>query len=179
MRGSRQSDALAPAEFMSELQFHSFDPRLKRFYAYWEERRGARRFPARRDLDPVDFAYILGFIMLMEVHREPLRFRFRLHGTELVRHGGYDMTGKWLEDLPGAENQRAMLERCLSLVETGKPQFVRSERLLDGRLLRYEAVWVPLSDDGETINMLMRALCYRDAKPLPEQLPFYQSGPLP
>ena len=164
---------------MTDLAFDGFDPRLQRFYAYWDERRAGRRFPARRDLDPVDFKYILGFVMLMEVHREPLRFRFRLHGAELVRHGGYDMTGKWIEDLPGEENRRALRDRCLTLVETGQPQFVRSERLLDGRLLRYEAVWVPLADDGETINMLMRALSYRDALPLPHNLPFYESGFLP
>ena len=163
----------------TELQFQTFDPRLQRFYAYWRERRGARRFPARRDLDPADFTYVLGYVMLMEVHREPLRFRFRLHGSELVRHGGYDMTGKWIEDLHGEENRRALRERCLSLLDTGQPQFVRSQRLLDGKLMRYEAVWVPLSDDGQTINMLMRALCYRDAPPLPLLEPFFESRPLP
>ena len=163
----------------AELQFQSFDPRLQRFYAYWRERRGARRFPARRDLDPADFTYLLGYVMLMDVHREPLRFRFRLHGSELVRHGGYDMTGKWIEDLQGEENRRALRERCLSLLETGQPQFVRSQRRLDGRLMRFEAVWVPLSDDGQTINMLMRALCYRDAPPLPVAEPFHESGALP
>ena len=163
---------------MAERQFQSFDPRLQRFFAYWDERRGERRFPARRDLDPADFASILGYVMVMEVHHAPLRFRFRLHGSELVRHGGYDMTGKWIEDLPGAENRRALLERCLALVESGEPQFVRSARLLDGRVMRYEAVWVPLSDDGERVNMLMRALVYRDHPPLPTAKPLYESGPL-
>lgn len=163
---------------MTDLLFQTFDPRLQRFYAYWDERRRGRPFPARRDLDPADFTYILGYIMLMDVRYAPLRFRFRLHGSELVRHGGYDMTGKGIEDLPGEENRRALSERCLSLVESRQPQFVRSARVLDGRVMRYEAAWVPLSDDGDTINMLMRALIYRDLPPLPTAQPFYDSGPL-
>jgi hypothetical protein len=160
---------------MAELRLETFDPRLQRFYAYWDERRRGRKFPARSDLDPTEFAYILGFVTLIEVQYAPLRFRFRLHGSELVRHGGYDMTGKGIEDVPGEENKRALHERCLSLLESRQPQLVRSARLLDGRPMRYEAVWVPLSDDGETINMLMRALAYRDSLPLHLTAPFFKS----
>lgn len=164
---------------MAELQLETFDPRLQRFYAYWDERRRGRRFPARADLDPTEFAYILGYVMLIDVLYEPLRFRFRLHGSELVRHGGYDMTGKDIEEVPGEENKRALRERCLSLLASRQPQLVRSARLLDGRSMRYEAVWVPLSDDGETINMLMRALAYRDSLPLQRTPPFFKSDFLP
>ena len=36
------------ADFSSQPQ----DPQLLRFYRYWAERRGIRRFPSRRDIDP-------------------------------------------------------------------------------------------------------------------------------
>jgi hypothetical protein len=158
---SRQSGAGGSPARMPDLL--SFDPRLQRFFAYWDERRRGRAFPTRHDLDPADIPFILGYVTLVEVLYEPLRFRFRLHGSELVRRGGYDMTGKGIEDLPGEENRQAFLERCLSLLQSRQPQLVRSARPLDGRMLRFEAVWVPLSDDGETINMLMRALIFSDA----------------
>jgi hypothetical protein len=164
---------------MSDLLLHTFDPRLQRFFAYWDERRNGRAFPTRHDLDPADFPFILGYVTLVEVQYEPLRFRFRLHGSELVRHGGYDMTGKGIEELPGEENKRVFLERCLSLLESRQPQLVRSARPLDGRMLRFEAVWVPLSDDGQTINMLMRALVYCDAAPPSAAGPFRQSNAIP
>lgn len=161
---------------MPELLLPSFDPRLQRFFAYWDERRRGRAFPTRHDLDPADFPFILGYVTLVEVLYEPLRFRFRLHGSELVRHGGYDMTGKSIEELPGEENKRAFLERCLSLVQSRRPQLVRSARALDGRMLRFEAVWVPLSDDGETINMLMRALVFCDALPPSPEESYHHSN---
>jgi len=37
---------------------------------------GERRFPARADIDPLDFGYVLGHVMLLDVLRDPLRFRY-------------------------------------------------------------------------------------------------------
>ena len=66
------------------------DPRLRRFYDYWTGKCGERRFPARRDIDPLDFPYVLGNLMLVDVLRDPQRFRVRLHGTNLVARMHYD-----------------------------------------------------------------------------------------
>src|SRR4051794_34289618 len=49
--------------------------RLQRLHPYWTERKGDRRMPARRDIDPLDFPYLLGNIMLLDVVGEPPRFR--------------------------------------------------------------------------------------------------------
>jgi len=37
---------------------------------------------------------------------------------------------------------------------------VRHNRILDGRIRRYEALWLPLSDDDCTVTMLLCALIY-------------------
>jgi hypothetical protein len=58
---------------------------LRRLYSYWSDRRGARLAPSRHDIDPMDFRYLRGNIMIVDVLRDPLRFRVRLHGTEMVR----------------------------------------------------------------------------------------------
>src|SRR5215467_5972175 len=59
---------------------------LRRLHDYWDAKRGDRLFPARRDLDPLEFGFALGHVVLVEVTRPPLRFRFRLVGTEVVRY---------------------------------------------------------------------------------------------
>lgn len=151
---------------MTDPLLQTLDSRLRRLYGYWNERRQGRAFPARRDLDPTDFAYILGHVLLIEALYDPLRFRFRLHGSELARRAGYDMTGKWADALPGDENRMVLLERCRSLVQERRPQMARMARVLDGDMYRYEVMWVPLSDDGDTINMLLGALVYSDAPAL-------------
>jgi hypothetical protein len=137
------------------------EPRLQRLYSYWLERKGSRCLPARRDIDPIDFAYLLGHIMLVEVLRDPLRFRVRVHGTEMARRAHYELTGKFLDELPISEYRTYVIERCRNLAETGEPTVVHHDRELDGRNHRYEAVWLPLSDDGTTVTQLICALIYQ------------------
>src|SRR5262252_1200717 len=98
--GVRLSPTCASAHFMASTLDQIETPCLRKLYGYWASRRGSNEFPARRDIDPLDFPEALGHVVLLDVLYEPLRFRFRLHGTELVRHAGYDMTGKMADDLP-------------------------------------------------------------------------------
>jgi len=136
------------------------DSRLCRLYYYWRARKGDRRFPTRSDIDPLDFGYVLGNVILFDVMRNPLRFRVRVHGTEMVRRAGYDLTGKYLDDLPITDYRRYVRQRCEGLVRTGDPLIVHHSRALDGRTRQYEALWLPLSDDGQNVTMLLAALIY-------------------
>lgn len=142
-------------------------PVLRRLYRYWEGKRGTREFPARRDLDPVEFSYALGIILLIDVLREPLRFRFRLHGTTLALRAGYEMTGKMVDDLPGEENRALLLERCHQIVATRKPLSIHGDRRIDGHRRRYETLWLPLGPDDGAVDMLFGALYYLDPWPAP------------
>jgi len=45
-----------PASFRDQIRH----PDLQRLYDYWDSRRGGRRYPARSDLDPVEFGFALG-----------------------------------------------------------------------------------------------------------------------
>ncbi|HXY99311.1 MAG TPA: PAS domain-containing protein [Stellaceae bacterium] len=143
-------------------------PCLRRLYAYWDERRQGREFPARRDLDPLDFRYVLGHVLLLDVLAEPLRFRFRfrfrLHGSLLAERAGYDMTGKMIDELPNPANRQMLIDRCRALVEGRQAVAVIDERILGRRRFGYEAVWLPLAQDGCTIDMLMAGLVYRDSR---------------
>ncbi|HEX3537762.1 MAG TPA: PAS domain-containing protein [Stellaceae bacterium] len=138
------------------------DPRLGRLYAYWLERKRERRYPARRDLDPVDLRYILGHLMLLDVQREPLRFRFRLHGSEITSRVRYDLTGKFLDELPDPTYRDYAVARCEGLVATGEPLVIRRDRTLDGQPWAYEALWLPFAEDGTEITMLLCAMMYQD-----------------
>ena len=137
------------------------EPRLQRLFAYWCAARRGRPMPARRDLDPLDFPYALGYVMLVDVLREPLRFRVRLHGSEITQRVHYDLTGKLLDDIPDPEYRRYAIKRCRALVAAARPLRLEQDRELDGRIHRYEALWLPLSDDQVRVTMLMCGLVYR------------------
>jgi hypothetical protein len=154
--GTGGAAAVLPADFVSRIRH----PKLSRLYLYWLSRRGDRRFPRRSDIDPLDFAYMLGHIMLVDVrHGEPGYF-VRLHGTAMVQRAHYDLTGKFIEDLPITEYRAYVLQRCESVVASGAPAIVRTDRVLDGAIRRYEALWLPFSEDGQAVSLLLCALFY-------------------
>jgi hypothetical protein len=148
--------------YVPELTAGIRDPRLGRLYAYWLDKKGSRRFPARRDLDPVELRYVLGHLMLLDVFRDPLRFRYRVHGSEIACRVQYDMTGKFLDQIPDPEYRNYAIRRCEGLVESGEPLVIRRDRTIDGRMCPYEALWLPFSEDGEHVTMLLCALLYRN-----------------
>lgn len=148
------------ATLAPNVAMHIRDPRLRRFYEYWLERRGARQMPARRDIDPLDFRYLLGNLMLIDVLQEPLRFSVRLHGTNIVARMHYDMTGKLLDEVPRPEWRAYVLERCRGLASAGEPLLLTNDLVLDGWGSRYEALWLTFSDDGVEVTLLACAMIY-------------------
>jgi len=137
-------------------------PRIHALCRYWLERRGAREFPARSDLDPLDMKALLGNIVLADVHRAPLRFMYRLHGSLLVQRDGYDMTGKWLSEHPEPEYRERIRASWTRMVEAREPVLSLRDIVVDGRTRCYEAVILPLASDGATIDKLISAQFYFD-----------------
>ena len=132
-------------------------PNLVRMYDYWCERRRGRDFPARSDIDPLDFTYALGNIELVDVSHDPLQFRYRLFGVNIAMRDGYDLTGKTVDEIPEPEFRALVRAPFVEVIELRRPLSAVRNRLIDGRPRRYEAVRMPLSDDGETINMIFIA----------------------
>ncbi len=139
---------------------------LRRLLAYWNDKRGNRAMPGRADIDPLDFLYILGNSSLIEVHRggDGLRYRFRLIGTNVASRLGYDVTGRWLDDVP-EPGYRAHLQRAFDrLVASAAPQFERPDMLIDNRVHCYEVLRLPLGADGRTVDMLLTAVDFYNSR---------------
>jgi hypothetical protein len=98
--------------------------------------------------------------------RDPWRFHVRLHGSNIAERAGFDLAGKTLSDIPGPESRAFILNRRRGLVVKGEPQVARTERVFDGFRRRYEVLWLPLSQNGESVNMLMCGL-YCQNQPIP------------
>ncbi len=139
------------------------DGRLRRLLDYWEGRRGSRTMPARRDIDPVEIGFALGYILLIDVRHDPLRFRFRLVGTHTPRRQGIDLTGVWLDDLPLPEVRAAMQASYAEVVAARAPSRVVRDEVRDDLRLRWEVLRLPLAADGETVDMLMIGVIERPA----------------
>ena len=129
-------------------------PAMRRIWTVLEAKRGERAFLSRADIDPGELVSVLPTVGLIEVHQEPLRFRFRLAGTGWRDTLGFEATGLWLHDWPHPM-QKFALELIWGWAASERlPCRARRHAVVDGASLHYEAVMVPLSTDGETIDML-------------------------
>jgi hypothetical protein len=106
--------------------------------------------------------YLLGELVILDVFYEPLRFRYRLHGTKLVTRAGFDMTGKWVHDWPAPEFRARLIETYTAAVRVGEP--LRGERAVfdDRRWREYEFLILPLAANGHVIDKLLVAVVYLD-----------------
>lgn len=128
---------------------------LQRILEYWNQRRGDREFPARRDIDPVEFGYALGHVSLIEVQYAPLRFRFRLVPSAISHYLGYEMTGKYADEIREPELKAFLVARYTKVVNQRRPLAEMGDHILDGRRWRHQAIYLPLAADGTTIDMLL------------------------
>ncbi len=145
------------------------DDRLRRLFAYWAEKRGDRPFPAKAEIDPVEFPYILGYVTLVDVERDPRRYRFRLDGSILVALSGTDYTGRYLDELPGEQYVAFIRETYDRVVESGEPFRYRKNELLDQQLFSEETLILPLGDSPPHVDMLVVAV-------IPGDLPHMEDG---
>src|SRR5271156_2567721 len=142
----------------TELRARISDPRLVQFADYLEGKRGGREFLSRRDIDPLELKFILGNIMLFVVLYLPLRFHYRLVGSNVVQVRHLDMTGKMLDEHPDPVIAESVRRNLTRIVETRRPRLGRVDAPIDSKPGGYESLGVPLSEDGSTINMIIAAV---------------------
>ncbi len=136
------------------------EPNLRRLYEYWDAARRGRRMPARADIDPVEIPWALGDLSLIDVLPDG-RFRWRLDGTNLVDFFRCDMTGKELDRYPHPEAAERLRVDFRKAVDTRAPHHFMNRYDDERRSWRYQTLVLPLSDDGETVNMLVEMLAAR------------------
>jgi len=131
--------------------------------AHWDEIRRGRRYPTKRDVDPAAIKAALPYLMICEVHRDPLRIRYRLVSTEVAHFAGGDFTGKWLDEVDWGDDARAIRGVYEHMLELGSPVFGTDDftQLSDGQRKPYEFAIFPLSQDGQTIDHCLAVEDYR------------------
>jgi hypothetical protein len=133
------------------------DPRLEEAYEYWRRKAAGRKLPRRRDIDPVDIPKLLPDVMLVDVEPDG-RYRYRLIGTQNTQAQGVTATGRYLDEvLPGPEYRNHVIGLYDESVREKRPLyseclFLSPERLAPER--HTKVLFMPLSEDGETINMV-------------------------
>jgi hypothetical protein len=138
--------------------------KLRAIYTYWNSKRGDREMPSRADLDPADLKPHLPQLVLLDVELDPLRFRYRLVGTEVTRVrrglGKSDPTGTYVDEVTHHQGTSAVLAHYQRVVAERKPSLDRGTYTPDPERpwARFTRLVMPLSKDGKTVDMLLVTL---------------------
>jgi len=138
-------------------------PDIRALVDYWRSKAGARRMPRRHDIDPGDLKAFLSRITLVDVVPDARRFVYRLVGTEEVASRGSDPTGRSVTEAYFAASPEESLQYYEYVAHYGEPYCFRDDyHAPDGALEKQDVIFLPLSEDGETVNMIL--LFYYDHK---------------
>lgn len=151
------------------IPFEEADERLKAVYAYWQQKRGGRPMPARRDIEPLDIPAVLPHLMLIDVEPGP-RYRYRLFGTEVTEAFGMNPTGKYVDEVMVGDYEKFLLGLYDDLCREKQPIYStsiygtkRDAKMWTQRLM------LPLSSDGSTVDKVLACQVFVHGSPLQTQ----------
>ena len=134
-------------------------PKVKWMYEYWQAKRMGREMPRRSDFDPLEMRSVLGNLCLVEVTADaPRRYLFRVDGSNLANITGFDLTGKFADQLPDAEYRDYVLALYDRVVAARAPVILVSDEDWAGVGMRVESVTMPFSTDGARVDYLLDAV---------------------
>ncbi len=138
----------------------AFDPTTfrqpihRRFYDYWREKAGTRSCPARRDLDPVEFAWALGWVTLLEALPNG-DWLFRVDGSLTAEYFGGDMTGKRRSEYGNPGLREFLMATSARGARLAEPVLVHRDTEIALKRWQYDGLLLPLSDDGIKVDRLL------------------------
>ena len=117
--------------------------------------------PSRRDLDPIEMPGLLPHVILLDVMRDPLDFRYRLIGTTVEYHLHRSLVGLKMSEIAHQSRGSIIWNTLESIVAERWP--VTSSIPYVGPHREYktaEDLIMPLSDDGDSVGMMFVTVAY-------------------
>jgi hypothetical protein len=136
----------------------AWHPLVRRFYDYWLSVAPPGCLPGRQHIAPEEIVPLLSRLWMLDVFRDPLRFRYRLVGTEMTRSVQRELTGTWLdESQPESARNVDLRDRYRFILETGRATWRRGPTmwLRDPAHRLVENLLAPLASDGRTVDKII------------------------
>jgi hypothetical protein len=136
--------------------------KVLQFYEFWRSRCKAEALPKKSDMDPVDMGPFLANIVLTEVSYDPLDFKYRIIGEELISRLG-NLTGKRVREMALINVSSSAYQNYCAVAETKRAQFLEGEAVTASKKDRpylMSRVHCPLSSDGQIVDYIISCLTF-------------------
>jgi hypothetical protein len=138
--------------------------RVRAIYRYWDSKRNGRLMPRRADLDPLDIPRFLPDICLVDVVPDARRYVYRLIGTNEAAMRGRDPTGLPVGEGFFGTSKDSVFLNYDGVTRTRAPRLDRDPSITsDHRFIQHESIFLPLSEDGERVTMILVFTVYGPA----------------
>lgn len=165
-----QRNIAALQEYLAKVQ----SDRLAEFIRYMLAIHPADRLPSRCNFDPMVIPHLLPGVVLVTVHREDARTRFKMKvvGQDVVDASPVKIGQRYLDEifaeLPNAsviiDTRRSVLDTGYAYLRQGPPTMPFTFRMT---VLEY--VHCPLATDGATIDQIVSFFSYRGHRGAPSE----------
>ena len=98
-------------------------PALLSLYRLWDGKRDGRRMPAREDFDALELTPWWGNLNMVEVEPGSGRFRYRIFGSRIAAHCGYDLTGRYVDQIASRIVAEEIIKTYRAVALTAEPLF--------------------------------------------------------
>jgi hypothetical protein len=123
----------------------------------------AADIPDRSDLDPADLKPLLPNILISDVEHDPFRIRYRLVGTRAREATGFNIMGRYLDELLPTDPDEPWMDDYHLSYRTRRPVLgVSSIKTTSGGVFTYEYGLFPLRKGGTTIEQFVAVEDYED-----------------
>lgn len=131
--------------------------KLAALHRFWLGLSKDGRLPARQDFVAEELAPWIGHVSLLEVERDPLRFRYVLHGGHFTLLSGLSLTGQYVDEGLTPRHREEVIANHREAVETRQAVYRHyTDHSLPWREL--DRLILPLADDGVTVDRVMVGL---------------------
>ncbi|HTW53658.1 MAG TPA: PAS domain-containing protein [Stellaceae bacterium] len=140
------------------------DSRIKALFAYWNGVRGERKMPARADIDPAAIPRLLPHVFMYGVSSDG-GYTIRLVGEDVVSFVGHNATGSPAGTIMPPRSAEVIVKILDAVTNEQVPKFRAGKaHWLAAKSHRdYEACFLPLSADGESVNVVLGGVVFPNA----------------
>jgi len=128
----------------------------KKLYSYWNNLRGNRVAPDRREIEPSDIRELLGDTFILEVNQAFRSVSFRLAGTRLCNAYGRELKGLGFLVLWDEQDNLSIINSIRDVYSENRPCTISCiAKTLGNRFCEYEVLLLPLQNGQNSAKRIM------------------------
>lgn len=136
------------------------DPAFARLHAYWAAKIVDGRLPGRAQIDPLELPRdLLPDTALLEIEGDSdatRRFRIRLFGSNLIAMTGYDVTGRYYDEVVHPIAYEVLRRFGNDMIRQRRAGYLEGPSATEGRgYLWFGRLLLPLASDGINVDMIL------------------------